>query len=129
MEMQQMMERLLAKIDATQERMDANTEAMQEAVDRQIWSLVSMIGANRKAIREETRAIFGADGKETMSCQVTTEACLGSKELDPEDMEYEVGHREAPTEEAAVKSSGTMKKRHRGRHLGAGRRGVPKGLT
>jgi hypothetical protein len=43
-------------------------------------------------------------------------------------MESEVEHREAPTEEAAVKSSGTMKQ-HRGRRLPAGRRGEPKELT
>jgi hypothetical protein len=47
----------------------------------------------------------------------------------PEDMESEVEHREVPTEEAAVKSSGTMKKRHRGRHIAAGRRSEPKELT
>jgi hypothetical protein len=69
------------------------------------------------------------DRKETMSCQLTTEACLESKEPNPEDMESEVEHREVPTEEAAVKSSGTMKKRHRGRHLAAGRSGEPKELT
>jgi hypothetical protein len=48
-----------------------------------------------------------------MSCQVTTEACLDNKEPNPEDMEFEVEHRKVPMEEAAVKSSGTMKKRHR----------------
>jgi hypothetical protein len=49
-----------------------------------------------------------------MSYQVTTVACLDSKELNLEDTESEVEHQEAPTEEAAVKSSGTMKKRHSG---------------
>jgi hypothetical protein len=65
------------------------------------------------------------DRKETMSCQVTTAACLDSKE----DIEPEVEHREVPMEEAAVKSSGTIKKQHKGRHLAAGRRREPKGLT
>jgi hypothetical protein len=69
------------------------------------------------------------DRKEIMSCQVTMAACLDSKELSPEDMESEVEHREVPTEEATAKSSGTMKKRHRGRHLAAGRHGEPKELT
>jgi hypothetical protein len=55
--------------------------------------------------------------------------CLESKEANPEDMESEVERREVPTEEAAVKSSGTMKKGQRGRHLAAGRRGEPKELT
>jgi hypothetical protein len=57
------------------------------------------------------------------------EACLESKELNPEDMECEVEHLEVPTEETAVKSLETTKKRHRGRHLAAGRCGVPKELT
>jgi hypothetical protein len=68
------------------------------------------------------------DRKETVSCQVTA-ACLDSKELNPEDMESEVEHRDIPTEEAAVKSSGTVKKRYRGRHKAVGRRGEPKELT
>jgi hypothetical protein len=58
-----------------------------------------------------------------MSCQVTTEACLDNKELNPEDTESEVEHRKVPTEEAAVKSSVTMQKWHRNRHQAAGRRG------
>jgi hypothetical protein len=45
------------------------------------------------------------------------------------DMESEAEHREVPAEEAVVKSSGTMKKRHRGRRLAAGRREGPKVLT
>jgi hypothetical protein len=69
------------------------------------------------------------DQEETMSCQVMTETFLDSKELNPEDMESEMEHREVPTEEAAVKSSGTMKKWHRGRYQATGRRGGPKELT
>jgi hypothetical protein len=44
-------------------------------------------------------------------------------------MESDVEHLEVSTEEAAVKSSGIMKKRQMGRHLAAGRRGEPKELT
>jgi hypothetical protein len=75
------------------------------------------------------RATYGADRKEKMFCQVTTKACLGSKELNPENVKSEVEYREVPMKEAAVKSLGTMKKRHRGRHLAAGRRGEPKEQT
>jgi hypothetical protein len=57
------------------------------------------------------------------------EACLDSKELNPEDMKSGVEHWEVPTEEAVVKSLGIMKKLHRGRHLAAGQRGEPKELT
>jgi hypothetical protein len=72
----------------------------------------------------------------TMACQETTEAnpetteaCQDSKEPSTEEMESEVESREVPTEEAIVKSSRTMKKRHRGRRIAAGRRGEPKELT
>jgi hypothetical protein len=85
--------------------------------------------ANRKAFREEMRAIFGADWKDTMSCQVTTEARLDSKELNSEDMESGVELRQILTEEDAVKTCGTIKKRHRGRKQAAGRREEPKELT
>jgi hypothetical protein len=89
-----------------------------------------------KSVQAETISMVNAwiedmkdDLRETMSCQVTTDACLHSKELNSEDMESEAEHREVPTEEAAVKSSGTMKKQHRGRHPAAGRRGELKELT
>jgi hypothetical protein len=42
------------------------------------------------------------------------EACLDSKELNSEHMKSKMKLREVPMEETAVKSSGTMKKRHRG---------------
>jgi hypothetical protein len=45
------------------------------------------------------------------------------------EMKAVVKHQEVPMEEAAVKSSGTMKRRHRGQHLAAGRHGEPKELT
>jgi hypothetical protein len=57
------------------------------------------------------------------------EACLDSKELNLKGMESEVKCREVPTDEAAVKSSETMKKQHRRRHLAVERRGEPKELT
>jgi hypothetical protein len=48
--------------------------------------------------------------EEMMSCEVMMEACLDSKKLNPEDMKSEVEHWDVPMVEAAVKSSGTMKK-------------------
>jgi hypothetical protein len=45
-----------------------------------------------------------------------------------EEMKAVVEHQEVPMEEAAVKSLATMKKRHRGWHLAAGRREEPKEL-
>jgi hypothetical protein len=57
------------------------------------------------------------------------EACLDCMELNLEDTESEVKHREVPTEEAAVKSSGTMKKQHSGRRQAAGQCRELKKLT
>jgi hypothetical protein len=88
-----------------------------------------------KSGQAEIRSVVNAwiadmkNWKETMSCQVTAEACLNSQETNKEDMEPKVEHREVPTEETAVESSGTMKKRYRGRHLVAGWRGEPKELS
>jgi hypothetical protein len=47
----------------------------------------------------------------------------------PEEMESGTEHREVPKEEAAVKLSGTTKKRHKGRSGAAGRCGKPEELT
>jgi hypothetical protein len=55
------------------------------------------------------------DMKSKVACQVM-EAWLDSEELNPEDMKSKVEHQEVSTEEAAMISSGTMKKRHRGWH-------------
>jgi hypothetical protein len=67
--------------------------------------------------------------KETMACQEMTEACQDSKELSPEEMESQSESREVPTEEAGMKSSRTMKKRHTDRRIAAGRRRTQKELT
>jgi hypothetical protein len=64
-----------------------------------------------------------------VSCQVTKEGCLHSKELNPEDMESKVEHWEVPIEEPAVKSTGTIKKWHRSQNLAAGQCRGPKELT
>jgi hypothetical protein len=67
------------------------------------------------------------DRKERMSYQITTEACMDSKELNLEDRKSEVEHREVPKEDVVVKSVKGRKKRHRDRHLAAGRLGEPEG--
>jgi hypothetical protein len=122
-----------------QEKANANLKKLKE----DIKTNQAMMDVNLKEMREEIpsgqaemRSIVNAwivdmkaDRRQTMSCHVTTAVCLDSNELNPEDVEIKVQHREVPTEEAAVKSSGTMKKRHRGRHQAAGRRREPKELT
>jgi hypothetical protein len=69
-----------------------------------------------KSAQAEMRSIVNVwladmkDGrKETMSCELMTEACLDNKELNLEDMKPKVEYQETSTEEAAVKYSGTMK--------------------
>jgi hypothetical protein len=56
---------------------------------------------------------------------------MEAKDLEeyPEEIKSIAVHEEDPMEKAAVKYSGTMKKRHMGQHLAAGRRGEPKELT
>jgi hypothetical protein len=68
-------------------------EMMEEVMNANLKEMSKEI----KSEQAEMRSIVNAwiadmkdDRKETMSCQVTTEACLESKELNPEDMESEV---------------------------------------
>jgi hypothetical protein len=123
--MQQMMTKIETDLEEMMVRMDANQERMNASLREEILSGQ----AEMRSIVNACIADVKDDLRETMSCQVTTEAFLDSKELNPEDMECELGYQEVPAEEAAVKSSGTMKKRHRGRKQAAGRRGEPKELS
>jgi hypothetical protein len=111
-EMKDLLARLEAKIEASQAKTNANLKEMREEVKSGQAEMRSILNAWIAGMKK--------DQKETMSCQVTMVVCLDSKELNPEDMKFEVEHREVPMEEATVKSLGTMKKRHRGRHLATG---------
>jgi NurA-like 5'-3' nuclease len=133
-----MQEMLNEMKDEIKEDMDANRKADRENLKEMMEEMMNVnqakTNAYLKEMKEEIKfgqveirsiiiawiADMKKDRKETMSCQVTTEACLDSKELNLEDMESEVEHWEIPTEEVAMKSLGTMKKWHRGRHLAAG---------
>jgi hypothetical protein len=117
MEMQQMMERLLTKMEATQERIEANTKSMREDI---------------KSGQEEIRSIVDAcmtdmnDRKQTMYCQETTEANTEKTEPHPGTMQYMEEHQEIPKEEATVMPVRGLRKRHRDRNLATGRRQKPK---
>jgi hypothetical protein len=50
-------------------------------------------------------------------------------ETNAEEMKPVTVHEDVPDEEAAEKSSGALKKRHKRRHVGVGRRGKPKERT
>jgi hypothetical protein len=136
-------------MDATEERMDANTKAMQESMERQIGSLVSIMEATRKTCRDEIKQGIRAGQehvKEIMEIQSGSLAAKldGCRKLmqadrearkttdlkaDPEEMETETEQWEVPKDRAAVKPVGGLRKRHRGRKLAAGRRGEPEELT
>jgi hypothetical protein len=96
----------MVEMRAWREEMDAETEAMRD----------KRMEANMNAWR-----------KETMTCKETTEARLECKKPTPKDME--AMHWEVPKENAAMETGKTPSKRHRDRHLVAGRRGKPKELT
>jgi hypothetical protein len=80
-------------------------------------------------MHERIMAKIDAHLERKMACQETTEARLECKEPIPMDRESEAENLEVPKEEAEVKSSGAMKKLHRGRHVAAARRSEPKELT
>jgi hypothetical protein len=82
--------------------------------------MLAKMGVNHKKMMTEMRAWR----EERKADQETREAT--DSEANPEEKQCEAEQGKIPKEEAAVKSSGTMKKRHRGRHLAAGRRGEPK---
>jgi hypothetical protein len=67
--------------------------------------------------------------KEKTASQEATVANPEKMGQNPEIMQCAGEHGEVPKEELLMKSSRTMKKRHRGRHLAAGRRREPKELT
>jgi hypothetical protein len=93
MKMQQMMEYLLAKIDATLKEMLTKINANQEKIDACI-------------------AEMGVWQKETMACQEAMDACLESKEPTSLEVESKAEHEEVPMEGAAVKTFTALKKRN-----------------
>jgi hypothetical protein len=110
METKQIVE-MLAKM---QEMMDANLKEMLVKMDANHVKMMAMLNA----YREKSTAWLGK-----------TEASLECKEPMSKEMEPEAEHRGFSKEHAAVNSSRTMKKRHMGRHIAAGRRRKPKKLA
>jgi hypothetical protein len=128
----------------TMEQMLELLKAMQERTETQLASLASKMDADQeerkaemKAYQEETKTLvlrmdmhqqktdawiadMRAWRKEITACQEATEAYPARVEASPEEKESVAEHQEVPMEEATVKSSGLLKKRHRDRHLAAG---------
>jgi hypothetical protein len=109
--MEQMMELMLAKMDSFQEKMEAKMDNGQEKMKTQVGSLASQISVNQ----EEMKAML--------------DASLKRMEANSGEQKSAAVREEIPKDEDTVKTSGAMKKRHRGRNLAAGRHGEPKDWT
>jgi hypothetical protein len=83
-------ERMKAKTDAFQEKVDDGQEGVKARVD----SLASWIDANEGDMK------------------VTLNACLEDMEENPAEQKSVAVHEEVPKEEAEVQTSGALKKRH-----------------
>jgi hypothetical protein len=140
MEMQQMLERLLAgqaKAEANHEEIKRERIADREHMHQMLAKMEARIEENNEKFEVlQGTLVFRinawttemkAEQKETMACQQTTEARLECKETTPKDTE--AMHRKVPMKDAVVKPVGGRKKRQRGRHISAGRLGKPKELT
>jgi hypothetical protein len=134
---------MLARIEVSQEREDTNLKEMKEQIlanqaktdttqERMNANLRKEMKSTVNAFQERMDASIAdmKDGrKERTACQEAAEANPEKLETNPEMMQSVGEHREVPKEEAAVRSSGALKKWHRGRHLASGRRREPKERT
>jgi capsule polysaccharide export protein KpsE/RkpR len=116
MEMQQMMERLLAKMGANQAKMDATIKeiraSQQHLEEEMLDKMEAKIGANQEKM-DAWIAEMRTWQIETTACQEAMEACLESKEPTSLAVGSMVLHGEVPEEEATVKTVAALKKRHR----------------
>jgi hypothetical protein len=106
------MERLLARIDAWGEVMDAKTEA--------IW-------AETKAMRDKRMEVNMKACQETTACHERTKADTERTEPDPAMVQSVGWHQEVPKEEGAVMPVGGLRKLRGDRILAARRRQKPRG--
>jgi hypothetical protein len=89
-----------------------------------------VIQAKTKAMRDKRmEANMNAWWEETTADREATEVNPEKMETCPEIMQSTEEHLEVPKEGVALKSSGTVKKWHRGQNLAAGCCGKPKELT
>jgi hypothetical protein len=131
MEMQQMMELLLARMDANtrtlQEQMLAEMKAERKGDRELLLAIRQEMNANTKAFKEKTDALVANIKnvrKETTSCHAEMKAT--KTEPDPGMMQSVEEHQEIPIEDAAVMPVGGLRKRRRDRNLAAGRCQKPK---
>jgi hypothetical protein len=82
--------------------------------NRYVESLLRRKEGRKENLPRKLLAIFGANRGETKAYPEKMEA-------NTEETEFEAVHQEVLKEDATVKPVGALKKRHRGRHLAAGR--------
>jgi hypothetical protein len=116
-----------AERKADKEETKANRKADQEKMERQISSLASKMDANQERMEAIVHSIRSE--RQEILKEGAAVASLECKEQGPKDMESGAERQMVHMEEATVKSSGITKKRHRGRHIAAGRRMKPTQLT
>jgi hypothetical protein len=125
-----------AERKADREETKANQARMEESLKGEMRLTVSAIEEKMEATAHSIRS--EQDGKIQRRIENVMErqeipkegATVVSLECNgPKDRESEAEHREVPMEEAAGKSLGITKKRHRGRCIAAGRRVKPTKLT
>jgi hypothetical protein len=104
----------------------------KERKNEEIKSVQAEIRAAVNAIEAKLDTLIAdmKDGrKERMACQESTETNPEKMKPNPGIMQSIGEHQVVLKEGAVVRSSGALKKRHRGRHLAAGSRQRPKETT
>jgi hypothetical protein len=116
------MKTMLAKMDANQAKEDANIKTTQDKMEANMGSMQAEL---KSAIKD-----LKINGEETMACQETMEARLeGKEEPASEEMKPEVAYQEVSREHATVMPVAGLRKQRRGRKQAAGRRKEPKELN
>jgi hypothetical protein len=114
------------------ELLEMNTDKMEllKAIKEMMETQFCSLAIQLKTLKEKLvarNAELDAHHERMMACLGKTD--VTDLKANPEEMQSESEHREVPKEYAAVKPVRGRKKRHRGRHLAAGRRGEPKELA
>jgi hypothetical protein len=114
---------IVAKIDANQVKMEAIVHSIRSERDGKIQDRIENVMKRQEVPKE------GAAVHTMRAWQEETVASLECKEPSPKEWESEAERREVPMKDAVEKRVRGRKKRQRGRHIAAGRRGKPKELT
>jgi hypothetical protein len=136
MEMQQMIERLLAsqeqmmaKIKTDQEEMMTRMNTNQERMSASLREEIQSGQVEMRSIVDARIADMKDGRKETMACQEMVEAHLECEEPTSVDMEPEAEHWEIPKEDAIVKPIEGQRKRRRDQNLAMEHHKKPKERT